>query len=49
MVINPLAEHIDLKDHYLAFIDLEKFGIEKEVQDERWIEIFILKLFIDFL
>ena len=41
MVINPLAEHIDLKDHYLAFIDLEKFGIEKEVQDERYMNIFI--------
>jgi len=35
MLINPLAEHVDLKDHYLAFIDLEKFGIEKEVPDER--------------
>ena len=35
MEINPLAEHIDLKDHYLAFIDLEKFGMESEVPDER--------------
>ena len=35
MEINPLADHIDMKDHYLAFIDLEKFGIEREVQDER--------------
>ena len=35
MIINPLAEHIDLRDHYLAFIDLEKFGLEKEMQDER--------------
>ena len=35
MIINPLAEHIDLRDHYLAFIDLEKFGLEKELQDER--------------
>ena len=35
MIINPLAEHIDLRDHYLAFIDLEKFGLEKEIQDER--------------
>ena len=35
MIINPLAEHIDLRDHYLVFIDLEKFGLEQEIQDER--------------
>ena len=35
MQINPVAEHIDLKDHYLAFIDLEKFGIDKQIPDER--------------
>ena len=35
MSLNPLAEHIDLRDHYLAFIDLDKFGIEKDVPDER--------------
>ena len=35
MLINPVAEHIDLKDHYLAFIDLEKFGIDKQIPDER--------------
>ena len=35
MAINPLAEHIDLRDHYLAFIDLDRFGIEREVPDER--------------
>ena len=35
MTLCPLAEHIDLRDHYLAFIDLDKFGIEKDVPDER--------------
>ena len=35
MTLNPLADHIDLRDHYLAFIDLDKFGIEKDVPDER--------------
>ena len=40
MEINPLADHIDMKDHYLAFIDLEKFGIEKEMQDERYSTLF---------
>ena len=35
MTLNPLAEHIDLRDHYLAFIDLDRFGIEKDVPDER--------------
>ena len=35
MQINPVAEHIDLKDHYLAFIDLENFGIDKQIPDER--------------
>ena len=32
----PLAEHIDLKDHYLAFIQLENFGITEDLPDERW-------------
>ena len=27
MEVSPLAEHVDLKDHYIAFIDLENFGI----------------------
>ena len=36
MSITPLAEHIDLKDHYLAFIDLDNFGIQKELPDERF-------------
>ena len=31
----PLAEHIDLKDHYLAFIELENFGISSDLPDER--------------
>jgi len=35
MALMPLAEHIDLKDHYLAFIDLEKFGIQKDLSDDR--------------
>ena len=36
MSITPLAEHIDLKDHYLAFIDLDNFGIQNELPDERF-------------
>ena len=47
MIINPLAEHIDLRDHYLAFIDLEKFGLEKEIQDERCTRRWPYKEFID--
>ena len=35
MSITPLNESVDLKDHYLAFIELENFGIEKELPDER--------------
>lgn len=35
MEVCPLAEHIDLKDHYLAFIELENFGIEHNLPDER--------------
>ena len=27
MSITPLNESIDLKDHYLAFIELENFGV----------------------
>ena len=36
MSITPLNENIDLKDHYLAFIELGNFGIEKELPDERF-------------
>ena len=36
MSITPLAEHTDLKDHYLAFIELEHFGIENVLPDERF-------------
>merc|ERR1719234_137473 len=35
MEVCPLAEHIDLKDHYLAFIELENFGIATDLPDER--------------
>merc|ERR1719318_495739 len=35
MEVCPLAEHIDLKDHYLAFIELENFGISSDLPDER--------------
>ena len=31
-----MAEHIDLKDHYLAFIELENFGIATDLPDERY-------------
>ena len=37
MSMSPLNENIDLKDHYLAFIELENFGIEKELPDERFV------------
>ena len=30
MLICPLAEHMDLSDHYLAFIDLDNFDIMTE-------------------
>jgi hypothetical protein len=29
MQVSPLAEYIDMKEHYIAFVDLECFGIEK--------------------
>ncbi|XP_059091806.1 uncharacterized protein LOC131887267 [Tigriopus californicus] len=29
MEIGPLADHVDLKEHYIAFIDLAHFGIEE--------------------
>jgi len=29
MEVSPLAEYIDMKDHYIAFVDLEGFGLEK--------------------
>ena len=35
MEVNPLSDHVDMKDHYLAFIDLDKFGIEDDMQDKR--------------
>lgn len=36
MEIGPLADHVDLKEHYIAFIDLAHFGIEEgdEIPDE---------------
>lgn len=27
MEVSPLAEHIDFKEHYIAFIELDNFGI----------------------
>ena len=35
MEVCPLAEHIDLRDHYLAFIELENFGVEADPPDAR--------------
>ena len=32
MAVSPLADHVDLKDHYIAFIELESFGIEEDWQ-----------------
>ena len=37
MSITPLNGNIDLKDHYLAFIELGNFGIENEIPDERFV------------
>ena len=31
MEVSPLADHVDLKDHYIAFIELESFGIEEDL------------------
>merc|ERR1719225_886571 len=28
MEISPLAEHVDMQDHYIAFVDLKAFGLE---------------------
>ena len=30
MKVSPLADHVDLKDHYIAFIELKNFGIEED-------------------
>ena len=30
----PLPDHIDHKDHYLAFVDLQHFGLCTELSDE---------------
>lgn len=28
MEISPLAEHVDMREHYIAFVDLETFGLQ---------------------
>ena len=28
MEISPLAEHVDMQEHYIAFVDLKAFGLE---------------------
>ena len=33
MEVSPLAYHVDLKDHYIAFIELRSFGIEEDLQN----------------
>ena len=33
MEVSPLADHVDLKDHYIAFIELRSFGIEEDLQN----------------
>ena len=43
--MTPLAEHCDLKDHYLAFIELDRFGIQQQVGDERWVTCSLLARF----
>ena len=32
MKVSPLADHVDFKDHYIAFIDLKNFGIEEDLK-----------------
>ncbi len=34
MEVSPLAEHVDFKEHYIAFVDLESFGIERLSLDD---------------
>ena len=34
MSIAPLPDHIDHKDQYLAFVDLQHFGLSIELSDE---------------
>ena len=31
MDVSPLADHVDLKDHYIAFIELKNFGFDENV------------------
>ncbi len=31
MEVSPLTDHVDLRDHYIAFIDLKNFGISDEL------------------
>merc|ERR1719273_718099 len=28
MEISPLAEHVDMQEHYIAFVDMKAFGLE---------------------
>jgi len=34
MKLSPLEDHADLKDHYIAFVDLEEFGLGEKDNDE---------------
>ena len=44
MVVSPLAQHVDFKEHYIAFIDLKSFGIdEREVEAKERVSIKELK------
>ena len=35
MLVSPLAEHMDQRDHYLAFLDLDNFDIVTGDPDTR--------------
>ena len=44
MAVSPLAQHVDFKEHYIAFIDLKSFGIdEQEVEAKERVSVKELK------
>ena len=44
MAVSPLAQHVDFKEHYIAFIDLKSFGIdEREVEAKERVSVKELK------
>ena len=35
MEISPLAEHVDMQEHYIAFVDMKAFGLEPSKPDDK--------------